>query len=167
MESASETCNSCGMPVKDLIRSNLPENLHPEECVHWSEKPASAGRSAKVSVAGILILLAGFMGVFQAFFALTPEIGEGFLQTYESAIPWAESTDEVVAEYVLLQIAVFVFGAVAIFGSMFALNGSRFDYAMVGAVSGILAIGLLLGAFLSLVALILVATSRKTFLSEC
>lgn len=162
-----ETCNHCGMPVRDVVRSNLPENLPVQECVHWSEAPASAGRSAKVSVAGILILLAGFLGIAQAVLALTPDIGEGFMRTYEDLVPIAEPVDNMLEDFVVLQGAVLIFGAVAIFGSMFALNQSRFDMAIVGAVFGILAVGFLMGALLSIFGLILIATSRKEFLPEC
>ncbi len=150
-----------------MIKKNLAEDLPAEECVHWSEGPSSAGRAAKVMVAGILILMAGVLGIAQSVLSLSPDLGEGFLDAYEDLVPGASSTGDVLDEYVLLQIAVFVFGVVAIFGSMFALNQSRFDMAAVGAVSGILAIGLLFGAFLSFVALIVLLTSRKHFSPEC
>ena len=162
-----ETCSHCGMPVRELVSRNLPGDLPVQECVHWSEKPASAGRSAKVSVAGILILIAGFLGIAQAVFAFTPEIGEGFIRTYEDLVPWAETVDTALEDFVVLQGAALIFGAVAIFGSMFALNRSRFDMAVVGAVFGILAIGFFMGALFSVFGLLLIATSRKEFLPEC
>jgi len=162
-----ETCNHCGMPVREVVSRNLPGDLPVQECVHWSEAPASAGRSAKVSVAGILVLLAGFLGIAQAVFALTPDIGEGFMRTYEDLVPWAQPVDSLLEDFIVMQGAALVFGVVAIFGSMFALNQSRFDMAVVGAVFGILAIGFLMGALLSIFGLLLIATSRKEFLPEC
>lgn len=167
VHTGAETCTACGKPMRDVVRSNLPGDLSVEACVHWSEKPASASRTAKVSVAGILVLLAGFLGVAQAIISITPEVSEGFIRTLEETVPGVESIDNLMANYVIVQLAFFVFGVVAIFGSMFALMGSRFDLSLLGAVFGVVAFGFLLGSFLSLVALVLIATSRKEFLSEC
>ncbi len=153
--------------MREVVRSNIPEDLSAEECVHWSDKPASAGRTAKISVAGILVLMAGFLGISQALISLAPEISEEFIRTLEEVVPGMETVDDLMADYVLLQAAFFVFGVVAIFGSMFALMGSRFDMAVIGAVFGILAVGFMLGAIFSLFGLIMVLTSRKEFLSEC
>ena len=162
-----ETCSHCGMPLREVAVQNLPGDLPTQECVHWSEAPASAGRSAKVSVAGVLVLIAGFLGIAQAVFAFTPDIGEGFMRTYEDLIPMAEPVDSLLEDFVVLQGAILVFGVVAIFGSMFALNRSRFDMALVGAVFGILAVGFFMGALFSILGLLLIATSRKEFLPEC
>ena len=153
--------------MRDLVESNIPGEMNAQECVHWSDKPSSSGRAARVMMAGILILIAGVLGVAQAALALSPGLAEGFMDAYEDLVPGASATDEVLDDYVLLQIAVFVFGVLAIFGSMFALMQSRFDMSLIGGVFGILAIGFLFGAFLSLVGVILVATSRRQFLSEC
>jgi ribosomal protein L40E len=163
----ADTCNSCQTPLRELIEKNLPSNLSAEECVHWSEAPSSPGRAAMVMMAGILILMAGVLGVAQAVLSLSPELGGGFLDAYEDIVPGASSTDDTLEQYMLLQIGVFVFGVVAIFGSMFALNQSRFDMAAVGAVCGVLAIGLLFGAFLSFVALIILLASRRHFDPAC
>ena len=160
-------CSSCRTPFRKLVQDNLPDDVPAEECVHWSEKPASAGRAAKVMMAGILILMAGVLGIVQSVLSLSPELGEGFMDAYESLVPGASATGDLLDDYALLQFSVFVFGVIAVFGSMFALNQSRFDLSIVGAVSGILAIGLLFGAFLSIVALMLLATSRKHFSPEC
>jgi ribosomal protein L40E len=163
----ADLCNSCRTPLRHIITSNLPEGSTEQECVHWSDKPTSSGRAAKVMMAGILVLIAGVLGVAQAVLALSPDLGEGFVEAYEDLVPGASATGEVLDEFVLLQIGVFLFGAIAIFGSMFALNQSRFDMSLVGGVFGVLAIGFLFGAFLSLVGLILIVTSKKQFLAEC
>ena len=163
----ADLCSSCQTPFRELVRRNLPDEQPAEECVHWSEKPSSAGRAAKVMIAGILILMAGVLGIVQSVLSLSPELGEGFMEAYESLVPGTSSTGDILDQYVLLQAAVFVFGIIAVFGSMFALNQSRFDLSVIGAVSGILAIGLLLGAFLSIVALLLLVSSRKHFSPEC
>jgi hypothetical protein len=167
MEKEDELCNSCRTPVREIIMSNLPGDLPAEECVHWSDGPASAGRAAKLSVAGILILMSGVLGVAQAFLGLTEGIGEDFLRIYEDLVPMAGTTGELVAKYVLLQVGAFIFGAFAILGSLFTFNRSNFGLSVAGGVAGVLAIGLLIGAFFSLVGLMLIATSKKQFMSEC
>lgn len=160
-------CSSCRTPVRDILMSNLPGDLPAEECVHWSEGPGSATRSSMLSIAGILILMAGVLGISQAVLGLSPGLGEDFIQIFGDLIPGAEAADDLMNEYVLLQVAVFVFGSVAVFGSLFAFNKSDFRLSVVGGVSGILAIGFLVGAFLSIVGLMLLIASRKQFLSEC
>jgi ribosomal protein L40E len=163
----AELCNACKTPFRELVESNLPSDIPAEACVHWSEEPSAAGRTARVLMAGILILMAGVLGIVQSVLALSPGLGEGFLNAYEDLVPGASATGEVLDQYTLLQVAVFVFGVLAIFGSMFALGESRFDMSVVGGVAGVLAIGLILGAFLSIVALLLLVTSRKSFDPEC
>lgn len=160
-------CNSCKMPLRELVESNISGDVNAQECVHWSEKPPSSGRAARVMMAGVLILIAGVLGIAQAALALSPEIGENFIDAYEDLVPGASATEDFLGDYILLQIGVFVFGIIAVFGSMFALRQSRFDVSLIGGVFGILAIGFLIGAFLSLVGLLLIAVSRKQFLASC
>ncbi len=153
--------------MRDVIKANLPEETEGEDCRHWSDGPASAGRAAKVSVAGIMMLTAGMLGIAQVTLSLTPGLGDDFLALFEKFIPGMETADNLIADYILLQIAIFLSGAIAIFGSVFTLNQSRFRMSVTGAIFGIFAIGLLLGAFFSLIALALIISSRRQFLSEC
>jgi ribosomal protein L40E len=162
-----ELCNSCRTPVRKILMSNLPGDIPAEECVHWSERPAAASRAATLYVAGILILIGGVLGIAQSVLGLTPDLGESFLQAYEDLVPGAGAANDLVGEYVLLQLAVFVFGCAAIFCSLFAFDRSNYRVALVGGVCGFLAIGLLIGSFLSLVGLMLIVASRRRFLSEC
>lgn len=160
-------CNSCRTPVRDILMSNLPGDLPAEECVHWSESPASATRASMISIAAILILIGGVLGITQAMLGLTPDLGEDFLRIFEDLIPGASAADDLMAEYILLQVGAFVFGALAIFGSHFAFSRSDYRLSLVGGVSGILAIGFLLGAFLSLMGLALLIISRRQFMAAC
>ncbi|UCE91880.1 MAG: hypothetical protein JSV90_01665 [Methanobacteriota archaeon] len=120
----ADLCNSCKTPLRDIVRSNLPEGASEQECVHWSDKPSSSGRAARVMMAGVLILIAGVLGIAQASLALSPGLGEGFKEAYEDLVPGASATDEFLDDYVLLQVGVFLFGVIAVFGSMFALTQS-------------------------------------------
>ena len=113
------------------------------------------------------MLTAGMLGIAQATLSLTPGLGDDFLALFEKFIPGMETADNLIADYIILQVAIFISGAIAIFGSLFTLNQSRFKVSVIGGIFGICAIGLLLGAFFSLIALALVISSRKQFLSEC
>lgn len=163
----AELCNACTRPVREVVMSNLPKNVGETECVHWSEKPAASGRSARVAMAGILVLMAGALGIGQAVVALDPELSESFVSAIEGMLPMSETVDDWVAEYVVLQAWTFLAGLVAIAGGVFALTGTRYELAVIGAVFSVLSIGFFLGAFLGLVGLLLIAFSRKEFLPEC
>ena len=167
VDGAGEICNACTRPVRDVILSNLPQQVSPTECVHWSEKPAAAGRSARVMMAGILILIAGSLGVGQAMVALDPDLTASMMDAIEAAVPWAEPIDEMLLEYFVLQAWVLISSLIALAGGVFALTKTRFELALAGGVFGIMAIGFLMGAFLALVGVLLLATSRKDFLPEC
>ncbi len=167
VDEGAALCNACTRPAREVLMSNLPEEAAPLECVHWSEKPAAAGRSARVAVAGILILMAGALGIGQAVLALDPGLSGSIVDIIESSVPWAEAVDDMVATYLALQAWMLVAGLVAIFGGVFALTGTRFEFAVLGGVLGTLAIGFLMGMFLGLVGLLLLLVSRKEFLPEC
>lgn len=167
VEEGAELCNSCTMPVRDIVMSNLPKDVTPTECVHWSEKPAAAGRSARVVMAGILILMAGALGIGQGVAGLDPGFSGTLMDIMEGLIPWSETTDDIVGEYLALQVWVVIAGVLAIAGGVFALTETRYEFAVMGGIFGFLAIGFLMGAFLGLVGLLLLAVSRKDFLPEC
>lgn len=67
----------------------------------------------------------------------------------------------------LLQAWTVTASLLAIAGGVFALTRTRYELALMGGVSSIAAIGFFIGAFLALVAVLLLATSRKEFLPEC
>lgn len=167
LDDGAEMCNACTRPVRDVVMSNLPEQVGETECVHWSEKPAAPGRSARVAMAGIMILMAGAFGIGQGVVALDPGLSESLLKAIESVVPWTETMDDWVAEYVVLQAWTVIAGLLAIAGGVFALTRTRYEFAVMGGIFGMLAIGFLMGAFLALVGTLLLATSRKDFLPEC
>lgn len=138
-----------------------------EACVHWSEATQEPIRTAGISVAGILILLAGFLGIVHSTLSLSPELGGDFLSAYESWIPQGEFLDSVMQDYTLYAALVFVFGILAVACSMFALRISNFTGAMLGSIFGILAIGFLLGSAFALLGLLLLLAYRKEFLLAC
>jgi hypothetical protein len=75
--------------------------------------------------------------------------------------------DGVLQDHVAVSMLMFVFGALSVALSMTALKRSNYAGAVAGAVFGILSIGFLFGAFFGLMALILLAISKREFLLEC
>jgi predicted RNA-binding Zn-ribbon protein involved in translation (DUF1610 family) len=164
----SEKCIGCGRNLtatKAAVRDI--QGSKPEECEHWTEKPTHAVRTAKVGMAGILILLGGALGVTHGLLALLPETGADILSHYESIIPPGEVLDSVMNDYQLLSGAIVIFGLLAVAMSMFAFTRTRFAGAIAGAAFGILSVGFLFGAFFAIVGLILLISSKREFLSEC
>jgi len=138
-----------------------------EECEHWSELPTHSVRTAKVGVGGILILLAGFLGIAHALLSVLPGTGEDILATYGSVIPEGDALNDILDTYGFYAGMMLLFGVLAVALSLFAFNRSRYDVALAGGVFGILAIGFLFGAFFGLIGLLLVATSKREFIPEC
>lgn len=167
LEEGAEICNACTRPVRDVVLSNLPTQVGDTECVHWSEKPAAPGRSARVAVAGILLLIAGALGIGQAVVAISPSLSESLVDAVEAVVPGSGAVGDLVADYVLLQAWSFIAGLLAIAGGMFALTATRYELALMGGLCGFLAIGFLMGAFFGLLGLLILVFSKKEFLPEC
>ena len=138
-----------------------------EACVHWSEAAKEPIRTTGIAVAGILILLAGFLGIIHSTLSLAPELGQDFIDAYESWIPQGEFMDSLMSDYDFYAGVVFVFSVLAVAFSMFALRITNFTGAVLGSIFGILAIGFMLGAFLSLIGLFFLLAYRKEFLLAC
>jgi hypothetical protein len=165
---SAEKCIACGRNLT-ATRAAVAEiqGAKPEVCEHWSERPSHEVRTAKVGIAGILILMAGALGVAHGLLALLPETGGEILSSYESFLPPGEVLDDIMRDSELLSALVLIFGIMAVAMSTFAFTQSRFNGALAGAVLGILSVGFLIGAFFALIALILLATSRREFIPEC
>ncbi len=138
-----------------------------EVCVHWSEASQEPIRTAGIMVAGVLILIAGFLGIVHSTLSLSPELGGDFLDAYESWIPPGSFLNSVMEDYTLYAAVVFVFGVLAVAFSMFALRITNFTGAVLGAVFGIIAIGFLIGSAFALLGLMLLLAYRKEFLLAC
>jgi len=165
---SSEKCIGCGRDFR-ATKAAVAEiqGSKPAECEHWSEMPAHTSRTAKVGIAGILILLSGALGITHGLLALLPETGSEILSHYEAIIPPGEVLDELLNDSELLSAAILVFGVLAIVMSMFTFTRNRFSGALAGAVFGVLSVGFMIGAFFAIVGLILVATSKREFIPEC
>ncbi len=120
-----------------------------------------------LDVAGILILVAGGLGIFHALLALLPGTGSDILTHYENIIPPGKFLNDVIHDYDMLSVVMFISGALAMGFSMSIFSRGRLSAAVAGGVLGIVSIGFLLGSFFALVGLIILAASKREFLLEC
>lgn len=162
-----ERCVSCGWDFgKQQI---VPPNEEPlaTECEIPAEAELHTVRTFGVDLAVIFMILAGGLGIIHAILAALPSTSHEILSNYESVIPMGKFLDDVLKDYVAVSALMFVFGAMSIGLSWTALKRSSYPGAVAGAVFGILSIGFLFGAFFGLMALVLLAISRREFLLEC
>jgi predicted anti-sigma-YlaC factor YlaD len=164
-----ETCISCGWNFATTHQEPPEEtkSVKPAECEYPEEAELHTVRSFSVELAVIFMLLAGGLGIMHALLAALPDTSPGILSNYGSIIPQGKFLNDVLQDHVYISLLMFVFGALSIGLSMTALKRSNYAGAVAGAVFGILSIGFLFGAFFGLMALILLAISKREFLLEC
>ncbi len=164
-----ETCISCGwnFAATQQVPPKLAPEIKPADCEHPAEAELHTVRSLSVDLAVIFMLLAGGLGIIHALLAALPDTSPEILSNYGSIIPAGKFLNDVLQDHVAVSMLMFVFGALSIALSMTALKRSSYAGAVAGAVFGILSIGFLFGAFFGLMALILLAISKREFLLEC
>ena len=162
-----ERCVSCGWNFKTNQPVPPNEVREPADCEHPAEAELHTVRSFSVDLAVIFMLLAGGLGIIHALLTAMPGSGPAILSNYERIIPMGRFLDGVLQNHVAVSMLMFVFGSLCIAQSMTALKRSNYSGAVAGAVFGILSIGFLFGAFFGLMALILLAISKREFLLEC
>lgn len=164
-----ETCISCGwnFAATQQVPPKLAPEIKPADCERPAETELHTVRSFSVELAVIFMLLAGGLGIIHALLAALPDTSPEILSNYGSIIPAGRFLNDVLQDHVYISVLMFVFGALSIALSMTALKRSNYAGAIAGAVFGILSIGFLFGAFFGLMALILLAISKREFLLEC
>ncbi|MBU0685472.1 MAG: hypothetical protein ABIE25_06810 [Thermoplasmatota archaeon] len=118
-------------------------------------------RSYKPVIAGVLILVAGFLALGMGLFYLALDVSS--LEDVGVALPPEVSLEDLQDLMVICGGILVVSSFIAIVGGFFALKRKHFFAAIAGAVFGMVGIGFILGAILALIGLILVALSRHEF----
>lgn len=118
-----------------------------EEKVGYEDAPHQARRIAWVSLGGVLVLMAGALGLIDAVFM----IGLG------------AELDILDTNAIVCTVMMTVFGIVAVMGGFLAIMRLQFPLAVIGGVSGIFAYGCAIGAVLSIVGLVIIVAMRKEF----
>ena len=165
-----DTCISCGWdlgPSRHPPAEKVTSSQEDEACEHWSELPAHTSRTAIISVAGVLILLAGALGITHALLSALPETGSAILYHYENLIPAGGFLDGVIQDNGVIASLMFISGALAMVLSLSIIRRGNPVLAVASGILGIVAIGFLIGAFFALVGLLMLAVSRREFLAEC
>jgi hypothetical protein len=160
-------CIECGTVLTSLPPALETSSASDDKCEHMYEQPAHAERSARVYMAAILILVAGALGIAHSVLASLPGTDNDILSHYHSIIPAGKALDDVINDYAIFGVLMFIFGIAAVAMSTFAFNRTRFWGSITAAAFAVLSVGFLIGAFLALVAMIALASARREFYPEC
>ncbi len=150
----SYTCEFCGeRPWSDNSSRwdhlyDTQQTYSSSDAYSTSEVLSSASHSNGPVIGGIFAILAGV-------FAL----GQGLIYMAGSAMIVLPGTGTLC----LCGGIDFVFGMVSVLGGVCALSRKKFGLAVLGAVLGMLGLGLIIGFIFGLIALILIAISREEF----
>lgn len=160
-------CIECGTVLSSLPPPPEPTSVTDEKCEHMYEQPAHVERLARVYMAAILILVGGALGIAHALLASLPGTDSDILSHYHSIIPAGKALDDVINDYAIFGVLMFLFGLGAVAMSSFAFNRTRFWGSIAAASFAVLSVGFLIGAFLAIVAIVILASARREFYPEC
>jgi hypothetical protein len=155
-EKGSRMCVSCGRAI--AMDANVCQF-----CGHDFRAPAGpppAKKTAIPVIGGVLILLAGIMGLAMGGILLAIDVDD--LGDY--GLDVADVTDMVEDILTVCGIIAIVLSLIVVLGGFFGVMRKHWGLAIVGAVLGLFVIGpFMLGSLFSLIGLILIAISRKEF----
>jgi len=166
-------CGSCGAPLPEIKEDQAPRN-EPHTPCKWCGKPASPGTDVcwecsrrmkdttfgstsrknadgPLAVGAILMVIAGILATIQAFVF----IFMGSLVT--------EMGGSVGISFTCCAFMDIFFGVCGIAGGYLTMRRSNYNLAIAGALAAMLGLGLVVGALLGLVALVLVVSNKEEF----
>ena len=116
-------------------------------------------KTMKPTIAGIFMIIAGIEGM--VLWGLVAAAG-GVLSSVFAGVPGAEGLAAIVVVCGAIGI---IFGLIALIGGVMALQRKKWSLALIGSILGLFMIGFVVfeASILSLVALILIAMSKKEF----
>jgi len=138
-------CPFCGREPRGPWRGFGPH----EDTPSYSEVQYPAETSGTLMIGGVLAIIAGVLA-----------LGQGLLYTVVGGSVSYVPESGFLCMCGGLDI---LFGLASIFGGVFAIQRKNFVFAVLGAVLGMLGLGLMIGALLGLIALIIIASSRNEF----
>lgn len=155
-EKGSRMCVSCGRAI--AMDANVCQFCgHDFRAPPMKEAPK---KSAIPVIGGVLILLAGIMGIVFGGILLAIDVND--LGDY--GVDVAGVTDVIEDVLTVCGIIAIVLSLIVVLGGFFGVMRKHWGLAIVGGVLGLFVIGpLMLGSLFSLIGLILVAVSRKEF----
>ncbi|MEW5747346.1 MAG: hypothetical protein AB1793_00970 [Candidatus Thermoplasmatota archaeon] len=148
----SRECSVCQRGLgkvrpEDRPRARVIKTDEWEPKAGYEDAPRKARRVAWVSLGGILVLIAGGLGLIDAVLVVGIEV----------------ELDIVDTDTMICTVMIFLFALMAIMGGIMAVMRLHFPLAVIGAVSGILAFGCALGLVLSAIGLIMIIAMKREF----
>ncbi|UCE80946.1 MAG: zinc ribbon domain-containing protein [Methanobacteriota archaeon] len=154
-EGSSRMCVSCGRSI--AMDANVCQH-----CGHDFRAPAPAEKKKTLIpvVGGILILIAGIMGLIMGGVLLAIDLED----LDQWGVDVAGVTDVIEDVLTVCGAIIIILSIVTALGGVFGIMRKHWGIAVVGGVLGLFVIGpMALGTILALIGLILVAVSRKEF----
>lgn len=150
-KSATKMCPNCGRPMS--IYSTMCDYCNRPEVDYLEDSSGGVytSESQLPVVGGVLILIAGVLGFFEGLVTLA---------TASEVASWGYEVPGSVTCCAGLMI---IFGVIAAAGGFSAMGRKSVVFAIVGGIFGILSVGFLIGALLSLIGIILVAIAHNEF----
>jgi predicted amidophosphoribosyltransferase len=147
---ATKPCPICGRPM-GIYANQCAYCSRPETDYSYGTEEVYASDSQLPVVGGVLILIAGILGILEGLLTLAAV-------SSVSAAGYTLPGSVTCCAGLLC-----IFGLIAAAGSFSAIGRHSVVFAIVGGVFGILAIGFLIGAVLALIGIILVAIAHDEF----
>jgi hypothetical protein len=143
----SFTCVHCGERPWQAPLSQATESIWEADDDTYYSPLSSASESSAPVIGGIMSILAGILAVGQGLLYMA---GSSLIAFYSGALCFCGGID-------------FLFGAVAIAGGLAALKRDSFAIAIIGAITGMLGFGFVIGSVFGLIAVVLIAISHNEF----
>lgn len=145
IDATSYTCPFCGEKPWD-VGTDRWSQVYDSEYTYSDSGTLAKDKSSSPVAGGILAILAGVLA-----------LGQGLIYMAGSAVV------NLPGALCLCGGIDFLFGAAAVFGGICAIKREHFAIALIGALLGMLGLGLLIGFLFGLIALILIALSKDEF----
>lgn len=144
---ATRACPICGRPMS-VYASMCDYCSRPEPTYDAFSEERYVGESELPVIGGILVLIAGVLGIFWGLVLLAGLASNQYVDSWS-----ATCCSGLFA----------LFGVIAVAGSFSAMGRRGLWFAVIGGVFGILSVGFFIGALLSLIGIVLIAISHDEF----
>lgn len=152
-------CVSCGRSIS--WDANVCSYCGHDYRVQMMMGPPPPPRTLKPVIGGVLIIIAALLALGMGAMAMTMDTQQ--VQDAGVDIPEGMTAQDLQDVLNFCGAILLVFAVIAIIGGAFALGRKHFWLVVIGGVFGIFGIGMVIGAILSLIGLVLVAVSKDEF----
>lgn len=173
-------CNKLlGEPTKKTLKTEeAKEKVEKLYERRYSDYPSSAQRTARLGLAGIILIMAGIFSIADVAFTIGIGVQITHMQEYDELVEEDPRVKTFLPNLAACESIRLVFACIALFGGLAAMRRLGFGMAAAGAIFGILASGSSIMALVwavwgalmallflgSILALVLIAISRREFM---